>query len=122
MRVFRRSNAPAQGQTPGRSTNYNPPADFARLSASEYSSKNPFSAKNLAGKEIWYITAPANVPLSALTTLNPIDVAEGNPIMEADGRSYCLRAEDDTTKNESGLGLLVADSTGQYRTGSSRLP
>lgn len=106
---------------PPASGDYRPPEDFTRISKKDVPSSNPFSATNLEGKEIWYITAPANVSLSALASVNPVDVAEGNPVMEVDGRSYCLRPDEDANTDESGVGLLVADSTGQYRAGMTSL-
>jgi hypothetical protein len=79
---------------------------------------NPFSAANLKGKELWFITAPANAPLTKLPAIAPIDVAEGNPVLETKtGRSYCLKEDVDALDGSAGVSILFPDSKGLYRAG-----
>ncbi|KAA8906537.1 DNA-directed RNA polymerase I subunit RPA34.5-domain-containing protein [Sphaerosporella brunnea] len=93
---------------------YQPPQNFTALSAADsLRDSNPFSAANLKGKQLWFITAPANAPISRLPAFSPVDVAEGNPVMEIKGRSFCLN--EDTEALDGSVKIMFPDSKGVYR-------
>ncbi|KAF8250169.1 hypothetical protein K440DRAFT_659625 [Wilcoxina mikolae CBS 423.85] len=93
---------------------YQPPENFTPLLSDSLSNRNPFSAANLSGKELWLITAPVGAPLTKIHSINPTDIAEGNPVLETkSGRSYCLKPNGDV--EEEGAVIMVPNSEGVYR-------
>ncbi|KAL8803132.1 MAG: hypothetical protein Q9182_003382 [Xanthomendoza sp. 2 TL-2023] len=64
-----------------------------------------FSQEYLRGKQIWHITAPANVPLSSIKEVPIQKVAEGGSILSYEGGDYGLVTEDDV--DYGGKVLLV---------------
>ncbi|KAL7269236.1 hypothetical protein RUND412_008110 [Rhizina undulata] len=100
---------------------YKPPPSFKIIPPSSSITSNPFSAKNLEGKELWFITAPSAAPLSKIEEINPVDVEEGNPILEAkNGRRYCLQSkgkceDGDDEESTAGISIAVPDGKGGYR-------
>lgn len=100
---------------------YAPPARFTLVTASGSTShSNPFSDRNLAGKELWFITAPIAAPLSKLTVVNMADMAAGVPTLQtASGNQYCMRSNDDAEEvgEAEGVELAVHDGRGGYRIG-----
>lgn len=100
---------------------YVPPERFTLVTASSTDDRsNPFSDRNLAGKELWFITAPIAAPLSKLTAVNLADVAAGVPTMQTgSGKQYCMRSNDAEEEEAAaeGVELAVHDGRGGYRIG-----
>lgn len=89
---------------------YAPPPQFSLVPPSTSTRSNPFSAHNLAGKELWLISAPLAAPLSKLTVLNLADVAAGAPTLQTgSGKQYCLRTQD-----AESVEVAVHDGHGGY--------
>jgi hypothetical protein len=88
---------------------YEPPAGFIRCSAVvAESSSDVFDllTNDLTGKQIWHISAPADVSLESLKTF-PIRAAlNGEPILNSNGTSYCFTKGPSTAKF-----LLTPDQT-----------
>jgi len=70
---------------------YNPPDGFAILYESDDGKQKVaevFGRSNLAGKQLWYITAPASVPISAVKQVSLQDVQLGKPALSLGDRHY----------------------------------
>src|SRR6516164_3177590 len=70
---------------------YNPPDGFAILSENNDEKQKVaevFGRSNLAGKQLWYITAPASVPISAVKQVSLQDVQLGKPALSLGGHDY----------------------------------
>jgi hypothetical protein len=68
---------------------YKPPGGFELGSMDESSGASQlFRKSNLAGKQIWYFTAPASVPVSSIEQMSLQDAKEGNPIFSHEGSEY----------------------------------
>lgn len=108
------SQTPAPKSAPkSASYAYTPPPQFSLVPPSTDIRSNPFSARNLAGKELWLIAAPLAAPLSKLGVLNLADVAAGAPMLQTgSGRQYCMRAQD-----AEDLDVAVHDGHGGYCVG-----
>jgi hypothetical protein len=72
-----------------------------------------FSPANLAGKQIWYITAPSTVPISSIKSVNLSAVAAGKPAMEIDGNEYGFVKDERTDAHTR---LVVPTKAGTYVT------
>jgi len=95
---------------------YYPPSDFLRPPQPSPSSQNPFSSKNLAGKELWLISAPASAPLSKLGSVNAADVLDNAQVLgTSSGRMFSVRETDEG----AGVQVLVPDGGGRYLLGES---
>ncbi|PUU83556.1 DNA-directed RNA polymerase I subunit RPA34.5-domain-containing protein [Tuber borchii] len=91
-----------------------PPTDFLRLPSPPSSSGNPFSPKNLAGKELWLISAPSSAPLSKLRSVNAADVLDNAQVLgTSSGRRFSVRETDEG----AGVQVLVPDGRGGYLLG-----
>ncbi|TEY84206.1 hypothetical protein BOTCAL_0019g00300 [Botryotinia calthae] len=68
---------------------FKPPPGFEK-SSSKNSSKAPqlFSKSNLEGKEIWYITAPASVPIASVMEMSLRDAKLGKAVFSQNGNDY----------------------------------
>lgn len=108
------SQTPAPKSAPkSASYTYTPPPQFSLVPPSTDIRSNPFSARNLAGKELWLIAAPLAAPLSKMGVLNLADVAAGAPMLQTgSGRQYCMRAQD-----AEDLDVAVHDGHGGYCVG-----
>jgi hypothetical protein len=75
-----------------------------------------FGLSNLAGKQLWYITAPVSVPISAVKQVSLEDVKPGKLAMCFSGREYGFvrdqRGEFDSTKV-----LIPEGSSNAYHVG-----
>ncbi|PWW71639.1 hypothetical protein C7212DRAFT_232948 [Tuber magnatum] len=97
---------------------YRPPADFLRLAPPSPSGRNPFSSKNLAGKELWLISAPASAPLSKLGTVNAADMLDNAQVLgTSSGRMFSVRETDEG----AGIQVLVPDGRGGYLPGGKTI-
>jgi hypothetical protein len=75
-----------------------------------------FKKSNLDGKQIWYIIAPAAVPLSAVKKISLRDIKSGRKVVSHNGDDYMFTEEvPDLTENTK---VMVPNaSRGEYRTG-----
>lgn len=98
---------------------YVPPEHFKLVTASSTDDRsNPFSDRNLAGKELWFITAPVAAPLSKLTVVNLADIAAGVPTLQTgSGKQYCMRSNNVEEEEAEGIELALHDGRSGYRIG-----
>ncbi|KAG0633029.1 DNA-directed RNA polymerase I subunit RPA34.5-domain-containing protein [Tuber brumale] len=97
---------------------YHPPVDFVRLPPPVPSSRNPFSSKNLAGKELWLISAPVSAPLSKLGSVNAADVLDNAQVLgTSSGRMFSVRETDEG----AGVQVLVPNGRGGYLLGGKKI-
>ena len=68
---------------------YKPPPGY-EVQSSSASSKlaSLCSSQTLAGKQIWYITAPASIPLDKINEMNPETVANGKAVLSYKDTDY----------------------------------
>ena len=72
---------------------FKPPPGFEPASVSVHPSSqamNMFSPTNLAGKEIWHITAPSSVPISSITEVSQQSILTRSSILTYKGSDYGL--------------------------------
>jgi|SRR5271170_1475531 hypothetical protein len=68
---------------------YIPPASFELVSFDEPpSASHLFKNSNLEGKQIWYITAPASVPISSIQQTSLSSINQSNAILSHKGNNY----------------------------------
>jgi hypothetical protein len=101
---------------------YSPPTGFAEAlaqSGDRSKASEVFSPVNLAGKQIWYITAPKSVPIAAVKKVSLQHVQLGKPVLCLDGQDYGF--VQDQVDNISHTKLMVPDDNNNrlYRTGSA---
>lgn len=73
-------------------------------------------SSNLQGKEIWYITAPASVPLSSIEELSLLNIKERKEILSHNGDEYSF--VQDTSEAKEYTKVMVPNTAGDgYRTG-----
>lgn len=100
---------------------FQPPAPFKPPRGFELASKdsddttisNLFSKSNLSGKEIWYITAPASVPASAITKIS-IEHSKGG--ISHNGKDYAFIQDNGDEKKATKL-LIPSGSSQDYSFG-----
>lgn len=73
---------------------------------------NFFSKAQMQGKQVWYITAPASLPITMMQDLTiPLDDAdEGKPILTHNGEDYSAAYENSATS--SSFRLLIPNKKG----------
>ena len=97
---------------------YHPPQDFSELAPSLAPKSNPFSAANLKGKQLWFITAPADAPLPKLASVAAEDVTQGAAVMETkSGRKFSFKVDEDALEEATRVSVLAPDAKGVYREG-----
>lgn len=97
----RKSSKPS-GSTPAKPTTSAPPPPFAPPkgftplppTAAAPLATTVFSPSALGGKQIWYITAPASLPLHALTSVSLPAVLAGQPVLTHRGQDYGFIRDD----------------------------
>lgn len=68
---------------------FKPPPGFEKTSSKNSSKASQlFSKSNLEGKEIWYITAPASVPIASVAEMSLRDAKLGKTVFSQDGNDY----------------------------------
>ena len=72
-----------------------------------------FKKSSLEGKQIWYFTAPAAVPLSSVKTMSLLDAKNGKPILKHEGDDYGFMRDsaEDTTYTK----IMVPGSDAGYK-------
>ncbi|KZF24538.1 hypothetical protein L228DRAFT_245495 [Xylona heveae TC161] len=69
-----------------------------------------FSSSNLAGKQIWHITAPASVPIDSIKEVALENVQKGESVLSHKGAEYGFSINE--TPAESNTKLLVPSGSG----------
>lgn len=99
---------------------YTPPSGFEAVSFTSHTSSEQtelFSPTSLQGKQIWYITVPAEVSISSLTEVAKQSVQNGSVILNFEGADYGLIAEAGDTETREMLLLPSAGGT-EYKPAS----
>lgn len=101
------------------STPYIPPTGFEPATiTSSFKTRNLFAKENLRGKQIWHITAPASVHISAIKEVPIQKVATGESILSYKGADYGLVTEADEDCNEKVL-LVPSSNDNTYHLAST---
>ena len=99
---------------------YEPPQGFVRLttSASEYASPaSELLSSNLAGKQVWHITAPSSLPFECIKSFSIDAVRSGKPVVTHERVSYGLSSGSSASET-----LLLLDSAvSDYITSNARI-
>lgn len=98
----------------GKSTTYKPPPRFdpATLKVTTQEGTS-FGKSKLEGKQIWYFTAPASVPISAIKEMSLLDMKSGEVIYSQKGSDYGF--VQDTSKDSINARVMVPCSNTEYR-------
>jgi hypothetical protein len=76
-----------------------------------------FRNQNLSGKQVWYITAPASVPIGAIKRVSLKDVQLGKPSLSVNGNKYGF-VPDKVEEKGSTKVMIPYDNGGSYRLGT----
>jgi hypothetical protein len=98
---------------------YNPPDGFAILTENNNGNQKVaevFSRTNLAGKQLWYITAPASVPISSVKQVSLQDVQLGKPALSLGGRDYGFVQDQAGDRSFTNV-LIPEENSTAYRVG-----
>jgi hypothetical protein len=109
---------PTQGK-PREIPIYNPPGGFAippENNNGKQKVAEVFGRTNLAGKQLWYITAPASVPISAIKQVSLQDVQLGNPSLSLDGCDFGF-VQDQAGDRSFTKVLIPEENSTAYRVG-----
>lgn len=93
------------------SSRYVPPQGYTanKMQPSEMSSQVQNIFKDLEGKQIWHISAPASFPISKLESLNVPTALNGEPVLQHKGISYTMSRGDNGE-----TALLTPKPNGDY--------
>jgi DNA-directed RNA polymerase I subunit RPA34.5 len=97
---------------------YNPPVGFEKASFHGIpKAGHMFKRSSLEGKQIWYFTAPASLPISAIGQISLQDATDGNPIIKHEGNEYEFMQ--DTAEDKTYTEIMVPNgSSDGYRAGT----
>lgn len=70
------------------------------------SSRSALSSADVQGKQVWHITAPANLPISALTEVALDSIQSGKPVLSHKGSDYVLSEDKGATTGNATVVLL----------------
>jgi hypothetical protein len=96
---------------------YKPPVGFERASLEGTpKAEHMFKRSSLEGKQIWYFTAPASLPVSAIAQMSWKDATDGKPIINHNGNEYGFMR--DSAEDKTYTKIMVPDGSDDgYRTG-----
>jgi hypothetical protein len=98
---------------------YHPPTGFEKVAANEDARskvEQVFGSSNMTGKQLWYITAPASVPISAVKQVSLENVHQGKSVLSLNGQEYGF--VQDQTKDKGYTKIMVPNEKGtMYRIG-----
>ncbi|KAK4549182.1 hypothetical protein LTR36_007640 [Oleoguttula mirabilis] len=80
------------------------PAGYVPVDMERPATGTPYSTASLAGKQIWHIIAPSDVPLSSVTEVALDAIQSGRPLLTHNGVEYTLN--EDAAGNEQEAVLL----------------
>ena len=98
---------------------YKPPSGFelASLKDEAPEASQLFKKSNLEGKQIWYMTAPASVPISSIQKTSLVKITNGNAVLSHNGNDY--RIIQDSSEDITYTKVMVPKSSDDgYRAGS----
>lgn len=95
---------------------YTPPTGFEATSINGNPSASQLLNKsNLKGKQIWYFTAPASIPISEIEQMSMLDADTGEAILNHKGSDYGF--VQDTTGDKTYTRIMIpSDSDDAYLT------
>ncbi|KAH8791568.1 DNA-directed RNA polymerase I subunit RPA34.5-domain-containing protein [Hyaloscypha finlandica] len=95
---------------------YKPPVGFERASLEGTpKAEHMFKRSSLEGKQIWYFTAPASLPVSAIAQMSWKDATDGKPIINHNGNEYGFMR--DSAEDKTYTKIMVPDGSDDgYRT------
>ncbi|CAL3971847.1 hypothetical protein PZA11_005116 [Diplocarpon coronariae] len=89
---------------------FHPPAGFKLSNLDEGSNVSRLLEKSsLEGKQIWYFTAPASIPISTIKEMSLSDAKDGKEILSYMGNSYGFRK--DSTEGKTYTKIMVPSSS-----------
>jgi hypothetical protein len=96
---------------------YKPPTGFEVASIDDTPKTSKlFSKSGLEGKQIWYITAPASVPISSIQKVSLAGIKQGEAILSHNGSNYGF--QQDASVNSTYTKIVMPNSSDDgYRTG-----
>jgi hypothetical protein len=96
---------------------YLPPTGFEKRSISDLSHASQlFSSSNLKNKQIWYITAPASVPISSVKKMTLRDAKNRKSVLTHNENDYGF--VQDTSKDKEFIKIMVPNAKDNgYRAG-----
>ncbi|KAL4990998.1 DNA-directed RNA polymerase I subunit RPA34.5-domain-containing protein [Aspergillus falconensis] len=102
-------------RTFGAPRQYKPPFGFRSAKNQPSSSTTTFALSNLAGKQVFHITAPAFLPLSKVKEVSLAGALKGKPILKHGGVSYGIPVDSLThaQAGASGQSLFLYDAKTQ---------
>ncbi|KAL4819321.1 DNA-directed RNA polymerase I subunit RPA34.5-domain-containing protein [Aspergillus spinulosporus] len=94
---------------------YKPPFGFKSAKNQPVSSTTTSTLSNLAGKQVFHITAPAFLPLSKVKEVSLAGALKGEPILKHEGVKYGIPADSFThaQAGASGQSLFLYDAKAQ---------
>ncbi|KAL4906682.1 DNA-directed RNA polymerase I subunit RPA34.5-domain-containing protein [Aspergillus multicolor] len=96
---------PLKTRTFGAPRQYKPPFGFKSAKNQPVSSTTTSTLSNLAGKQVFHITAPASLPLSKIKEVSLAGALKGEPILKHGGKNFGIPADS--------LALAQAGASGQ---------
>lgn len=87
---------------------FDAPAGYTSL---DTSSRSALSTSDLQGKQVWHITAPANLPLSSLTEVALDSIQSGKPVLSHKGVDYVM-SEDAGAQHGNATLVLLPEKDG----------
>lgn len=101
---------------------YKPPSGFELASTDEAQRISQLlNGSNLEGKEIWYITAPASVPLGSIEGLSLHGVKERKDVLSYNGDGFSFAPGASEAKASTKV-MVPNTSDGGYHTGKHTSP
>ncbi|RDW72299.1 DNA-directed RNA polymerase I subunit RPA34 [Aspergillus mulundensis] len=106
---------PSKARTFGASQQYKPPFGFKSAKNQPVSSTTTSTLSNLAGKQIFHITAPAFLPLSKIKEVSLAGALKGEPILKHGGKNFGIPADSlaHAQAGASGQTLFLYDAKAQ---------
>ncbi|XMA14485.1 hypothetical protein WAI453_007276 [Rhynchosporium graminicola] len=101
-------------------TPYQPPPGFDLASIEgvlDVSQK--LKSSSLEGKQIWYFTAPASVPIGSVKAMNLLDAKSGKTVLTYDGDDYGFLK--DTVEDTTYTRIMVPSSNAGYKATSKSI-
>ncbi|KAK4613178.1 hypothetical protein CLAFUR0_13222 [Fulvia fulva] len=96
---------------------FEPPSGYSSCDVEIPDSDSHLSKKNLAGKQIWHITAPSNVPIKTITEVALDAVSNGTPVLNYKDVDYVL--DEDTSYDTKFSNVLLPGDAGFQHAGQN---
>ncbi|EME39807.1 hypothetical protein DOTSEDRAFT_82609 [Dothistroma septosporum NZE10] len=96
---------------------FEPPTGYSSLSIDAPASDSLLSKKSLAGKQIWHITAPSNIPIKEITHVALDAISNVTPVLNYKDVDYVLN--EDKSYNTQYSNVLLPGEAGYQHVGQS---